>query len=127
MSEHAEAGEELVHDALAAMERRDCGRLKPLLHPYLRCTSTEGETFRGRKKVMGRLLTVPTSTPPSACELRDGADLPLDGGLGLAYGPRVDNGMTVVGALAAARHGQAAQPGRARGGLAGWCPARETG
>ncbi|HEV2773040.1 MAG TPA: hypothetical protein VGV57_09505 [Thermoleophilaceae bacterium] len=54
------------------MERRDWGRLKALLHPYLRWTSTEGETIHGREQVMARLLTAPTPTPPSSCELRDG-------------------------------------------------------
>jgi hypothetical protein len=61
-----------IHEALAAVERRDWERLKPLLHPYLHWTTKHGEMLRGRKKVIARLVADPPSSPPSSCELRDG-------------------------------------------------------
>lgn len=61
-----------VEETLAALERRDWERLKPLLHPYLRWTTSEGETLHGRETVMARLADRPAAAPPSAHELRDG-------------------------------------------------------
>ena len=59
-------------EALAAIERHDWEALKPLLHPYLRWMTRDGETVRGRSKVMARLVDHPPSSPPWSCELRDG-------------------------------------------------------
>ena len=52
-------GADPVHEALAAIHRCDWQRLKPLLHPYLRWTTEEGRTLRGRAKVMGRMVDAP--------------------------------------------------------------------
>jgi hypothetical protein len=58
---------DLVHEALAAIERRHWERLKLLLHPYLHWTTKDGETLRGRKRVMARLVEAasPLLLPPA--------------------------------------------------------------
>jgi hypothetical protein len=61
-----------IHEALAAVERRDWEGLKPLLHPYLHWTTKGGAMLRGRQQVMARLVADPPSGPPSTCDLRDG-------------------------------------------------------
>ena len=60
-----------VRDVLAAAERRDWARLKPLLHPYLHWTEA-GVTIRGRTKVLAHLASGQAPVGPSSCELRDG-------------------------------------------------------
>ncbi len=61
-----------VQAALAAIERDDWERLKPLLHPYLHWTTSDGETIRGRRTVLARLADSQRSSAPSSYELRDG-------------------------------------------------------
>jgi hypothetical protein len=62
---------DLVYEALAAIERRHWERLKLLLHPYLHWTTKDGETLRGRKRVIARLVEAASPSPPSSCEFRD--------------------------------------------------------
>ncbi|AXK88652.1 nuclear transport factor 2 family protein [Nocardia farcinica] len=60
-----------VADVLDALTRGDYAALRPMLHPYLRWTDN-GETIRGRTKVLAHLAANPTDEPPVAVELRDG-------------------------------------------------------
>jgi len=62
----------VVLEAVAAIEGRDWNRLKPLLHPYLHWTGRDGQTIRGRVKVLRHLGDWPPSGPPARYELRDG-------------------------------------------------------
>lgn len=64
--------DEVVAEAVAALERRDWEALKPLLHPYLHWTDAEGKTRRGRTQVLRYLETAAPATTPASCELRDG-------------------------------------------------------
>ena len=64
--------DQVVLDALAAIKDEDWGRVRPLLHPYLRWTGPEGQTVRGRARVLGQLARTPPSGLPVRCELRDG-------------------------------------------------------
>ena len=59
-------------EALAALKARDWGRLRSLLHPYLRWTDVGGREVRGRKKVMLLLEHMEDADPPASVELRDG-------------------------------------------------------
>ena len=58
-----------AHDAMLA---RDWERLRPMLHPYLHWTASDGSRLRGRSKVMDRLQSATPPVPPAAVELRDG-------------------------------------------------------
>jgi hypothetical protein len=62
----------VVLEAVAAIEGRDWDRLKPLLHPYLHWTRADGQTVRGRIRVLRQLGDRPPSGPPARYELRDG-------------------------------------------------------
>ena len=59
-------------EAIAAIERRDWGKLKPLLHPYLHWTGPDGQITRGRTRVLRQLDGQPPSGLPVRYELRDG-------------------------------------------------------
>ena len=61
-----------VEGFLAAAGQQDSQRVTLLLHPYLHWTTTEGQTLRGRRRVMERLAAGPPPAPPSSFELRDG-------------------------------------------------------
>lgn len=50
---------------------RDWERLKPLLHPYLHWTSSDGRVIRGRTNVLAYLAAQPLSRLPRDYELRD--------------------------------------------------------
>ncbi|NKE63371.1 nuclear transport factor 2 family protein [Lentzea sp. PSKA42] len=63
--------DQVVRDAVAAIELRDWELLKGLLHPYLHWTEG-GVTIRGRTKVLTHLMGAPPSGPPDSYELRDG-------------------------------------------------------
>lgn len=63
--------DQVLRDAVAAVEQRDWDRLRPLLHPYLHWTEA-GVTIRGRTKVLAHLENAPPAGPPDAYELRDG-------------------------------------------------------
>ena len=59
--------------ALEAIENQDWDQLRLLLHPYLHWTGADGNTIRGRTKVLAMLATVPSAAVrPSSVELRDG-------------------------------------------------------
>ena len=60
-----------MSDVVAAIEARDWGSLKLLLHPYLHWTSG-GVTIRGRTKVLAHLAVTPAVGLPDEYELRDG-------------------------------------------------------
>lgn len=62
----------VVLEAVAAIEDRDWNRLKLLLHPYLHWTGPDGQTVRGRVRVLGQLGDCPPTGPPAQYELRDG-------------------------------------------------------
>jgi len=62
----------VVLEVVAAIKERDWGRLKPLLHPYLHWTGSDGETIRGRVKVMRQLDSWPPPRRPARYEPRDG-------------------------------------------------------
>jgi hypothetical protein len=63
--------DQVVRDAVAAIELRKWELLRPLLHPYLHW-SEGGVTIRGRTKVLAHLETTPAPGPPHSYELRDG-------------------------------------------------------
>jgi hypothetical protein len=63
--------DQVVRDAVAAVESRDWDVLKLLLHPYLHCTDG-GVTIRGRVKVLAHLAAAPAVGAPEEYELRDG-------------------------------------------------------
>ena len=63
---------EVIEAAVAAIERGDWSGLRLLLHPYVRWTGADGQTIRGRKKVLARLDEAPPTGPPRSHELRDG-------------------------------------------------------
>ncbi len=57
----------------AALADRDWAALRPLLHPYLHWTGTDGATVRGRTKVLALLgEEAQPPGPPTSVELRDG-------------------------------------------------------
>ena len=64
--------DQVVLEVLAAIDAADWGRVKPLLHPYLRWTGPGGHTMRGRAIVLGRLACRPPTGLPVRYELRDG-------------------------------------------------------
>ena len=45
----------VVLEAVAAIEDRDWDRLEPLLHPYLHWIGPDGQTARGRIRVLSQL------------------------------------------------------------------------
>ena len=58
--------------AIAAIESRDWELLRVLLHPYLHWTGVDGNTIRGRTKVLAMLAATPGAAHrPSSVELRD--------------------------------------------------------
>jgi hypothetical protein len=59
--------------AYAAMVAADWDAVRPMLHPYLHWTDSNGKTTRGRSKVMA-LLEQAAEPPaePAVIELRDG-------------------------------------------------------
>jgi hypothetical protein len=61
----------VVQNALDAIERRDWGQLKRVLHPYVRWTENEA-TLRGRTKVLAHLTAHPVANRPTSYQLRDG-------------------------------------------------------
>jgi hypothetical protein len=63
--------DQVVRDAVAAVESRDWDGLEFLLHPYLHWTE-DGVTTRGRVKVLAHLASVPPVGAPDEYELRDG-------------------------------------------------------
>ncbi|MEV6235102.1 hypothetical protein [Lentzea sp. NPDC051838] len=63
--------DQVVNDAVAAIEARDWDGLKFLLHPYLHWTEG-GVTIRGRTKVLAHLAATPPVGAPDSYELRDG-------------------------------------------------------
>ncbi len=64
--------DQVVANALAAIEGGDWARVKPLLHPYLQWTGPGGQTVRGRTKVLSQLARRPPAGLPVRYELRDG-------------------------------------------------------
>jgi hypothetical protein len=64
--------DEVVRDALTAIERGELERLKLLLHPYLHWRRGDGSTVRGRSRVMAWLAEAPPPAAPQSYELRDG-------------------------------------------------------
>ena len=60
-----------VEEVLDALDRRDAGAVRLLLHPYLHWTE-DGRTVRGRNRVLERLTAGPVPAPPASYELRDG-------------------------------------------------------
>ena len=63
---------DVVSQAIGAVARRDWSRLRFLLHPYIRWTSVDGRTTRGRNNVLTRLESAGSVGPPAEHELRDG-------------------------------------------------------
>ncbi len=57
--------------AWAAMEAREWGELRGLLHPYVRLTD-RGVALSGRNNVLAHLREHPTPRPPRSVEVRDG-------------------------------------------------------
>jgi len=58
--------------AITAIESQDWDRLRMLLHPYLHWTAADGNTIRGRTKVLAMLAATPGAVDrPSSVELRD--------------------------------------------------------
>jgi hypothetical protein len=57
--------------AWSAMDVRDWGQLRPLLHPHLHWHDRDGE-LRGRSNVLAHLREVPSPRPPAEVEVRDG-------------------------------------------------------
>lgn len=62
----------MVQKAVAAINLRDWGDLKLLLHPYLHWTNSHGQTVRGRTNVLAKLVADTPTGPPTSYELRDG-------------------------------------------------------
>jgi hypothetical protein len=62
----------VVLEAVTAIGDRDWARLRPLLHPYVHWISANGETIRGRAKVLRQLEDWSPPAPPARYELRDG-------------------------------------------------------
>ena len=62
----------IAHEVVAAIERQDWVRLKPLLHPYLHWTDAAGHTTRGRTRVLANLAAGTSAKPPLSFMLRDG-------------------------------------------------------
>jgi hypothetical protein len=58
--------------ARLAIAARDWSALRPLLHPYLRWTGSDGMVLRGRSNVLSVLEQADLPTLPSIVELRDG-------------------------------------------------------
>ena len=57
--------------AWAAMEAREWGELRGLLHPYVRLID-RGVALSGRNNVLAHLREHPTPRPPRSVEVRDG-------------------------------------------------------
>jgi hypothetical protein len=64
--------DDVTRQAHAAIVARDWAGLRPLLHPYLHWTDTDGTIVRGRSRVMAMLDGGPVPPPPTSVELRDG-------------------------------------------------------
>ena len=65
--------DDIARQAHAAILAGDWHAVRPLLHPYLRWTDSNGRTFRGRRKVLA-MLEQAAQAPAQArsIELRDG-------------------------------------------------------
>lgn len=63
--------DDVIVEALGAIERGDATVLRRLLHPYLHWTDG-GVRLRGRVNVLAHLAAHPVTGPPAAYELRDG-------------------------------------------------------
>jgi hypothetical protein len=63
--------DDLVQNALDAIERRDWGLLRRVLHPYIQWTEN-GSRIRGRTKVLAHLAIHTVANPPTSYEVRDG-------------------------------------------------------
>jgi len=61
-----------VSNVLDAIERRDWGRLRALLHAEVHWTTAAEDELRGPEQVLSRLGRDPPPAPPSYHELRDG-------------------------------------------------------
>ncbi len=59
----------LAHTAMIA---HDWAALRPMLHPYLHWTGSDGTVVRGRNKVIALLHSGPAPPAPTSVELRDG-------------------------------------------------------
>jgi hypothetical protein len=57
--------DEVVQEALIAIQRRELERLKPLLHPYLHWRRGGGAMPRGRSRAMAWLAEAPPRAPQS--------------------------------------------------------------
>jgi hypothetical protein len=64
--------DEVVQEALIAIQRREPERLKPLLHPYLHWRRGGGAMPRGRSTAMAWLAEAPPPRAPQSYGLRDG-------------------------------------------------------
>jgi len=65
------AVEPVVGKIVLAIGLRDWSGLKPLLHPYLHWTCSDGRVIRGRKNVLVYLGAMPPVGLPSHHEIRD--------------------------------------------------------
>jgi len=63
--------DQVVQNALDAIERRNWELLKRVLHPYIHWTENSAKV-RGRAKVLAHLSAHPVANPPTSYELRDG-------------------------------------------------------
>jgi hypothetical protein len=65
--------DDIGHRAHSAIIAGDWNALRPMLHPYLHWTTSNGRTFRGRTKVLAMLRQAEHVPPPAlSIELRDG-------------------------------------------------------
>jgi hypothetical protein len=66
--------DDVVREALTAIQRRAWERLKPLLHshPDLHWRRCGESTLSGRSRVMAWLVETPPLRASESCELRDG-------------------------------------------------------
>jgi hypothetical protein len=63
--------DEVVQEALIAIQGRELERLKPLSHPYLHWRRGGGAMPRGRSRVMAWLAEAPPPRAPQSYGLRD--------------------------------------------------------
>jgi hypothetical protein len=64
--------DEVGGDALEALRRRDWETLRRLVHPYVRWSSPDGSTARGRTKLLAVLAETRAIAAIEVDELRDG-------------------------------------------------------
>jgi len=66
-------GVEEAERAITAIESQNWDQLRVLLHPYLHWTGVDGNTVRGRTKVLAMLAATPDAMHrPSRVEVRAG-------------------------------------------------------